>query len=176
MITPIVFCPSLVPCARATSEADTDWALRNQPAAGSASARRIITYRKKVASPAARAATTGATTAGRMILLMITDRFTPDQPAPISTAPISPPNRACEELDGSPNSQVIRFHRIAPTSPAKIITGVTRASFTMPPEMVLATSVDRNAPATFNTAAISTATFGASAPVATDVAIAFAES
>ena len=103
-----------------------------------------------------------------------TEKFTPEAPAPISTAPIRPPNRACEELDGSPSSQVIRFHRIAPTSPAKIIVGVTRASLTMPPEMVLATSVDRNAPATFSTAAISTATFGFSAPVATEVAIAFA--
>jgi hypothetical protein len=65
---------------------------------------------------------------------------------------------------------------MAPTRPAKIMVGVTSASFTMPPEMVFATSVDRNAPATFSTAAISTATFGLSAPVATEVAIALAES
>src|SRR5689334_13817142 len=83
VITPIVFCRSDVPCANATMDADTDWPCRNQRAPGSASARRIITYRKNVANPAARAATTGATTAGRMILLMITDMFTPDQPAPI---------------------------------------------------------------------------------------------
>ena len=113
-------------------------------------------------------------TAGSRILLTTTEKLTPDAPAPISTAPISPPNRACEELDGSPRSQVIKFHRIAPTNPAKIIVGVTRASFTMPPEMVLATSVDRKAPATFSTAAISTATFGFNAPVATEVAIALA--
>ncbi len=174
VITPIVFCPSEVPCARATIDADTDWACRNQPAWGSLSARLIITYRMKVARPAARPATSGATTAGSMILDMITEKFTPEVPAPISTAPIRPPNRACEELDGNPNSQVIRFHRMAPTSPAKIIVGVTSASLTMPPEMVFATSVDRNAPATFSTAAISTATFGFSAPVATEVAIALA--
>ena len=129
-----------------------------------------------MARPAASPATRGATTAGRMILDMITEMFTPAVPAPISTAPIRPPNRACEELDGKPNSQVIRFQRMAPTSPAKIIVGVTSASLTMPPEMVFATSVDRNAPATFSTAAISTATFGLSAPVATEVAIALAES
>ena len=127
-----------------------------------------------MASPAASPATSGAITAGSRILDTTTEKFTPEAPAPTSTAPISPPNRACEELDGSPNSQVIRFHRMAPTSPAKIIVGVTSASLTMPPEMVLATSVDRNAPATFSTAAISTATFGCSAPVATEVAIAFA--
>ena len=44
----------------------------------------------------------------------------------------------------------------------------------MPPEIVFATSVDRNAPATFRMAAISTATLGFSAPVATEVAIALA--
>ena len=46
----------------------------------------------------------------------------------------------------------------------------------MPPEMVLATSVERNAPTRFSTAASSTATFGLSAPVAMGVAIAFAVS
>src|ERR1700712_1888465 len=173
-MTPIVFCPSEVPCANATMDAETDWACRNHPAWGSLSARLIITYRMNVAAPAANAATTGATTAGNRILDTTTEKLTPEAPAPISTAPISPPNRACEELDGNPRSQVIRFHKMAPTSPAKIIVGGTRASFTMPPEMVLATSVDRNAPATFKTAAINTATFGFNAPVATDVAIALA--
>jgi hypothetical protein len=112
--------------------------------------------------------------AGRMILDMITEMLTPAVPAPIRTAPISPPNRAWEELEGNPNSQVTRFHKMAPTRPAKIIVGVTTASLTMPPEMVFATSVDRKAPATFRTAAISTATLGLRAPVATEVAIAFA--
>jgi len=69
---------------------------------------------------------------------------------------------------------VVRFHRIAATSPAKIMVGVTRASLTMPPEIVLATSVDRKAPTTFRKAAISTAVLGLNALVATDVAIAFA--
>src|SRR6476619_2643389 len=115
-------------------------------------------------------------TAGSRIFDTTTEKFTPATPAPTSTAPISPPKRACDELDGRPNNQVVRFHRMAATNPAKIMVGVTKASLTMPPEMVLATSVDRNAPATFSTAAISTATFGLSAPVATEVAIALAES
>src|SRR6478735_6756346 len=127
-----------------------------------------------VASPAANPATTGATTAGNRIFETITEKLTPDVPAPTSTAPMSPPNRACDELDGNPNSHVIRFHRMAPTRPAKIITGVTTASLTMPPEIVLATSVDRKAPITFSTAAINTATLGCNAPVATDVAMALA--
>ena len=127
-----------------------------------------------MANPAASPATTGAITAGSRILDTTTEKFTPEAPAPISTAPIRPPNRACDELDGSPKSQVVRFHRIAATSPAKIMVGVTSASLTMPPEIVLATSVDRKAPTTFSTAAISTAVLGLKAPVATEVAIAFA--
>src|ERR1700712_4301128 len=106
-----------------------------------------------VAAPAASPATTGATTAGNTILLITTEKFTPDAPAPINTAPISPPKRAGENRDGKPSNQVISFHRIAPTSPAKIIVGVTSASFTIPPEMVFATSVDKNAPATLSPAA-----------------------
>ncbi len=46
----------------------------------------------------------------------------------------------------------------------------------MPPEIVLATSVDRNAPTRLRLAARRTATFGFSAPVAMGVAIAFAVS
>src|SRR6478736_10301526 len=128
----------------------------------------------QVASPAARPATTGATTAGSRIFDTMTEKLTPEVPAPTSTAPISPPNNACDELDGKPNSQVIRFHRMAPTRPAKIITGVTTASLTIPPEIVLATSVDRKAPTTFSTAAMSTAVRGRNAPVETEVAIALA--
>jgi hypothetical protein len=43
-------------------------------------------------------------------------------------------------------------------------------------EMALATCTDRNAPTKFNTPASSTATFGRNAPVAIEVAIAFAVS
>jgi hypothetical protein len=89
---------------------------------------------------------------------------------------MSPPNNACEELEGSPSSQVSRFQRMAPTSPAKITTGVIRASATIPPEIVLATSTERKAPARLRTPAIVTAALGRSAPVAMEVAIAFAVS
>ena len=72
------------------------------------------------------------------------------------------------------------FHTIAPTRPAKIISGVIRMppspSRMSPPLIVFATSVLRNAPTRFSTAAIATATLGLSAPVAMGVAIAFAVS
>src|SRR5664279_2996383 len=174
VMTPMVFCPSEVPCASATIDADTDCPRRNHPAAGPSSALLNQRYTRNVANPAASPAITGAITAGSRIFETTTEKFTPDAPAPISTAPISPPNRACDELEGSPNSQVVRFHRIAATSPAKIMVGVTSASLTMPPEIVLATSVDRKAPTTFSTAATSTAVLGLKAAVATEVPIAFA--
>ena len=47
-------------------------------------------------------------------------------PAKTQVAPISPPNSACDELDGMPSSQVIKFQRIAPTSPPKITSGMIR--------------------------------------------------
>src|SRR5204863_2037200 len=53
---------------------------------------------------------------------------------------------------------------------------VTFESSTLPPEMVLATAVDRNAPTMFSTAEIATAIFGRRAPVAIEVAIALAGS
>ena len=99
-------------------------------------------------------------------------------PAPIMTAPTKPPNNACDELDGRPTSHVSRFQMVAPTRPAKINSGpiVTACSLMMPPEMVFATSVERNAPTRFNVPAAITAVFGLSAPVAIDVAMALAVS
>ena len=67
-----------------------------------------------------------------------------------------------------------RFHTIAPTSPASTIGAVTSWSSKKPPEMVLATSVDRQAPTTFSTAAMITAVRGLRAPVAIGPAIALA--
>src|SRR3954468_17835757 len=111
-----------------------------------------------------------------MTLFSTVLRWIASTPPATQVAPIRPPNSACEELEGSPMSQVVRFHMIAPTSPAKITTGVISVSLTSPPEIVFATSTDRNAPTRFRQPAIPTATFGRSAPVAIDVAIAFAVS
>src|SRR3569833_1358010 len=119
---------------------------------------------------------TGEAKAGMRTFSVTSVKWTPFTPAPTQTAPISPPNSACDELEGRPNSQVSRLQTIAPTSPAKIIQGVTRPSSTIPPEIVLSTSVDRNAPSRVSAPEIPTATFGGSAPVATEVAIALAVS
>ena len=125
---------------------------------------------------AIRAATTGESTAGRMTLFSTVLKWMASAPPATQVAPIRPPNSACDELEGRPRYQVVRFHRIAPTSPAKITTGLMSVSSTSPPEIVFATCTDRKAPARFRHPAIATATLGRSAPVAIEVAMALAVS
>ena len=104
---------------------------------------------------------------------------------PAMPAPTSPPNRAWEELDGSPSNQVNRFHRMPPINPANTIVIASDGLIPLSNEpseacnrrmslvTVTATSTDRKAPTRFNTADSVTAVFGFSAPVAMDVAMAF---
>src|SRR4051812_663418 len=125
---------------------------------------------------AIRAATTGDSTAGTMTLFSTALRWIASSPPATQVAPIRPPNSACDELEGNPRYQVTRFHKIAPTSPAKMTTGLMSVSSTSPPEIVFATSTDRKAPTRFRQPATVTATFGRSAPVAIEVAIALAVS
>src|SRR3954453_9195273 len=125
---------------------------------------------------AIRAATTGDSTAGTMTLFRTALRWIASSPPATRVAPIRPPNSACDELEGNPRYQVTRFHKIAPTSPAKMTTGLMSVSSTSPPEIVFATSTDRKAPTRFRQPATVTATFGRSAPVAIEVAIALAVS
>lgn len=99
-----------------------------------------------------------------------------DQPIDITAAPMRPPKRAWEELEGSPTSQVRRFQRMAPTSAAKMTSVLRPSSLMMPPEIVLATSTERKAPTRFSTADMATAVLGLRAPVEMVVAIALAVS
>lgn len=97
-------------------------------------------------------------------------------PAEAMVAPIRPPMRAWEELEGRPTSQVSRFQRIAPTRAAKMTSGRMPVSSTRPLEIVFATSTERKAPTRFSAADMATATLGLSAPVEMVVAIALAVS
>src|SRR3954451_14739207 len=97
-------------------------------------------------------------------------------PPATHVAPIRPPKSACEELEGSPRYQVTRFHKMAPTSPAKITTGLMSVSSTSPPEIVLATWTDRKAPVRFRQAGTGTAVLGRNATDAIGVAMALAVS
>src|SRR3954453_18217303 len=122
------------------------------------------------------AATTGASTAGTTILFSTASKWIAPAPPATQVAPIRPPKRACDELEGSPRHQVTRFHKIAPTSPANITPGLMSVSPTSPPEIVFATWPDRKAPVRFRQAATVTAVLGRNAPVAIDVAMALAVS
>src|SRR6266498_4121435 len=86
------------------------------------------------------------------------------------------PISACDELEGSPNHHVSRFHAIAPRSAARTVFVVIRPLSTTSFPTVFATAVVTNAPARFATDATSTAIRGVRARVETDVATAFAVS
>ena len=75
-----------------------------------------------------------------------------------------------------PSSQVSRFQMIPPARPAATTASVTLLTETRPLAIVAATARDRKAPTKFRTPEMATATRGGSAPVAMDVAIAFAVS
>ena len=71
---------------------------------------------------------TGAATAGISTFWVTPVQLTPAVPSAARPAPIRPPNSACDELDGMPNSQVSRFHRMPPIRPAKMIVRPVDAS------------------------------------------------
>src|SRR5690242_283905 len=84
---------------------------------------------------------------------------------------------ACEELEGSPQYQVITFQTIAPTSAASTTLGVTTLVSIIPDPIVFATAVPTvKAAAKLKNAAQATAASGLSTRVPTTVAIEFAES
>src|SRR5580698_5903137 len=98
--------------------------------------------------------------------------WTADPPAAAIVEPITPPMRACDELDGMPSSQVRRFQVMPPASPAKTTGRVTRPVSTRPLAIVAATASDKNAPTRFRMPDRPTATRGLRAFVAIEVAMA----
>ena len=119
--------------------------------------------------------TTGESTIGIRTLSLIALQSTTLPEA--MAAPTSPPISACDDEDGRPKYQVVRFQVIAPSRAAMMTTrpssplGGVITSLT-----VFATSCPSKAPAKFITAASVSATRGVSARVETDVAIALAAS
>src|SRR5215475_12507465 len=118
----------------------------------------------------------GAAMAGAMTLLTRPDHCTALEPCIAQVAPTMPPIRACDELDGSPAYHVMTFHRIAPIKAANTTCSVITVESTMPFAIVVATAIERNAPAAFSTADSNTARRGDIAPVVMAVAIALAVS
>src|ERR1700750_323349 len=111
-------------------------------------------------------------------------RTLPSRPSAITTwkpsaapaDPTTPPISACEELDGSPKYQVIRFQAIAPISPAKTIVGVITSASTTSLATVVATLIEMKAPTKLSSAATPIATDGRAAPVEIEVATTLAVS
>src|SRR3982751_1447258 len=84
---------------------------------------------------------------------------------------------ACDELDGRPKNQVIRFQMIAPSSAPRMTFASTNETSIIPLPIVLATAVPTvKSAAKLNVAAQSTAVKGLSTRVPTIVAMEFAES
>ncbi len=119
-MTPIVFWTSWMPCPSAMAVAETVCASRKPRLSGPGRPFRKIHSRMIMNSPAPKKPTTGEITIGIRIFSRTPSHCTPEDPA--IAAPMRPPNRACEDDDGSPKYQVSRFQVIAPSSPDRTMT------------------------------------------------------
>ena len=105
------------------------------------------------------------------------DQTMAPKPALAVPAPTMPPTSACEEEDGMPSPQVIRFQAMAPVSAPKITAGSMTLASTMPRPMVSATCRPKNRKAMkLKNAAQATAYCGRSTRVETMVAMELAAS
>ena len=103
--------------------------------------------------------------------------ITDPQPELATAAPINPPTSVCDELDGRPHHQVIRFHIIAAIKAAPITLRFITSGSTTPFPIVVATFNGKTRNATkLKNAAIPTAATGDSTFVETMHAIELAES
>ena len=119
-ITPIVFWASWSPCPSASAEAETVCISRNPRSTLCGERRRKIHMIASIRRNAAVKPTRGEATIGMTTLSTIVLQCT-SAPA-VSAAPTRPPINACDDEEGRPKYQVIKFHTIAPTSPASTIT------------------------------------------------------
>ena len=180
VITPIVFWASLAPCENDTKAPEAICAMRNRRFMGLGCACRKtsrvrLVKRYASTSPMSGDATSAITTG------TTEPHFTAAKPYATTPMPTSAPISACDELDGRPRRQVMRFQMIAPTSAAMIMPRETPCFGATSPPMVLATWVCRismaiRAPRRLKAADIATAVRGPSARVLIDVATAFAVS
>jgi hypothetical protein len=173
---PIVFCASLAPWVNATNPPEISCRRRNARFTVPGE-RRPTSQSMRIITPAAPSApATGATSEGISTFSVIPPHCTASVPDAMRAAPPMPPTSAWLELDGRPTNQVSRFHVIAPTRPARMMSSVIASATTMPVATVAATLMEANAPAKFSTAAVRTPMRGEIARVDTDVAIEFAVS
>src|SRR3954447_13078301 len=129
-----------------------------------------------IAAPATRKARIGATTAGIRTLPTSPSARIALKPTAATAEPTTPPISACEELEGNPKYQVIRFQAIAPIRPAKTIVGVITSASTTSLATVAATLIEMKAPTKLSSEANPIATEGRAAPVEIEVATTLAVS
>src|SRR5690242_17551434 len=125
VMTPMVFCASLVPCASETTQAEPTCPIRKPCLRPPSVSDLVIRYSDQVPTAAMSPAMTGERTAGMITLETSPCQFTALPPAAAIVEPITPPMSACEELDGMPNSHVSRFQMMPPQSPAATTVRVT---------------------------------------------------
>ena len=119
-MTPIVFWASCRPWPRASAAAETVCIIRNPRITLCGLRRRKIHMIDSITRNAAQKPNSGERTIGMRTFSTILAQSTA-APPPIA-APTRPPMRACEEDDGRPNHQVMRFQVIAPSRPAITMT------------------------------------------------------
>src|SRR5580693_7052784 len=132
VMTPMVFCASLVPCASETTQAEPTCPMRKPCLREPSVSDLVIRYSSQVPHAAMPAAMIGDRTAGSTTLETRPCHSTALPPAAASVDPITPPISACEELEGMPNSQVTRFQMMPPARPAATTCKVTSAVSTRP--------------------------------------------
>ena len=174
-MTPIVFWASWSPCPSAIAAAETVWAILKPRLTRPGLRRRKIHMMAVISRNANTKPTSGESTIGMRTLSTIALQSTKLLEA--RAAPTSPPISACDDEDGSPKYQVVRFQVIAPRSAARMTTRPSSPlGGVITSETVFATSCPSSAPAKFITAAMVRANRGVSARVEIDVAIALAAS
>src|ERR1041385_3209365 len=106
------------------------------------------------------------------------DHFTTEneKPPPARPAPTRPPTRACEEDEGIPKYQVIRFQAMAPMSAPSTTSFVATAGWRVSAIMEATPTPTTKTAKKLKKAAQSTAYLGERTRVETMVAMAFAES
>src|ERR1700749_3432181 len=144
VMTPMVFCASLVPCASETTQAEPICPIRKPCLRATLVSDLVIRYSSQVPHAATPAAMIGESTAGRTTLETSPCQSTALPPAAAIVEPITPPISACEELDGITNSQVTSFHRMPLARPAATTVSVTTPVLTRPLAIVAATARERN--------------------------------
>ena len=176
VMTPIVFCASLLPWLRAMYPADST--CRRRKLSFMIRGRAPLNTLKMTTMTARprRKPMIGEVTSGMSTLSRMPSRFHDSIPAAANDAPSNPPISAWLLELGIPARQVIRFQTMAPMRAAATTSWLSVPSSIRPAPMVAATAVPISAPTKLATALSAMAWSGRRARVLTLVAMALAVS